>query len=223
MLIGVLGGTGPAGQGIAARLAASGHAVILGSRERARAATVVAELRDRWGERVAGLTPGANDEAAAAEAVVLATVWNAAVSTAAAHADALAGKVLVSIANGLVRAGKEFRAVIPDAGSLAAAVQKAAPTARVVAAFQHVPAAELGDLDHALDGDVLVAGDDDDARDTVLALVGSIPDLRAFDAGSLANALGIEAFAAAMLTVNLRHRGRATLHLSGVQPRGEAP
>jgi predicted dinucleotide-binding enzyme len=64
-----------------------------------------------------------------------------------------------------------------------------------------------------------VAGDDDAARDAVLDLVDSIPGLRAFDAGSLANAAGIEAFTAALITVNIRHRGQASVHLAGVEPR----
>ena len=67
---------------------------------------------------------------------------------------------------------------------------------------------------------MLVVGDDDDARATVLDLIDGIPDLRAFDAGSLENAVGIETFAAALLTVNLRHKGEATLRIDGV---GRAP
>ena len=219
MQIGVLGGTGPQGQGIAVRLAAAGHRVILGSRDRDRAAHVVDELRARWGERAAGLEPGSNDAAADAEVVVLATVWDAAVPTAQAHAAQLAGKVVVAMANGLEKRGRQFHPVIPEEGSLAAAVQAAAPGARVVAAFQHVPAAALADLDQPLIGDVLVAGDDDDARTLVLDLVDELDGLRALDAGPLANALGIEAFAAALLTVNLRHKGEGTLRLDGIGER----
>src|SRR5207244_4679003 len=91
MQIGVLGGTGPAGRGIATRLAAAGHEVILGSREQARAQAVVDDLRALWGERVAGLSAGTNHDAADADLVVLATDWDAAVPTATAHADPLAG------------------------------------------------------------------------------------------------------------------------------------
>src|SRR5436305_8711013 len=106
MHIGVLGGTGPAGRGIATRLAASGHRVTVGSRERERAAQVVDDVKARWGDRVASLEPGTNDAAAAADLVVLATVWDAAVSTAQAHADQLDGKVVISMANGLRKEGQ---------------------------------------------------------------------------------------------------------------------
>jgi 8-hydroxy-5-deazaflavin:NADPH oxidoreductase len=218
MRIGVLGGTGPAGRGIAARLASVSHDVIVGSRDRERAQHVVDELRERWGERVATLSAGSNDDAASADVVVLATVWDAAVATAAAHAGQLAGKPVISMANGLVKQGREFRPVPSPAGSLAAEVQQAAPGAQVVAAFHLIPAAALADLDHELGSDVLVVGEDA-ARSVVLELVDGIPALRGLDAGSLANALGLEAFSSALLTVNLRHKGEATLRLDGIGPR----
>jgi NADPH-dependent F420 reductase len=218
MKIGVLGGTGPAGRGIATRLAAAGHEVIVGSRERERAQAVVDALQDQWGVRVDGLRAGTNRDAAHAELVVLATVWDAAVPTATAHADQLAGKTVISMANGLVKEGRQFVPVVSPAGSIAAEVQAAAPDARVVAAFHLVPAAALADLDHHLTSDVLVVGEDI-ARDVVLDLVDGIPDLRGLDAGPLANAIGIETFSAALLTVNLRHKGEGTLRLDGIGPR----
>jgi NADPH-dependent F420 reductase len=219
MKIGVLGATGPAGGALAARLASVGYDVIAGSRDPARAEAAVAETRQRWGDRVKSLHPGGNADAATAELVVVGTQWDAAVSTAEAHADALAGKVVVDMANGLTKHGREFHPVLPDEGSLAMAMQAAVPQARVVAALQHIPATALGDLDSAIDSDVIVCADDDVARTTVVDLVARIPNLRGFDGGSLANAVGIEAFAALLLTVNLRHQGKASLRLVGVEPR----
>jgi 8-hydroxy-5-deazaflavin:NADPH oxidoreductase len=218
MNIGVLGATGPAGGGLAARLASLGYEVIAGSRDAARAEAAVGKARERWGDRVSGLKAGANADAAAADLVFVATQWEATVPTAAQHADALAGKVVVAMANGLIKHGREFRPVLPDEGSLALALQAAATDAHVVAAFHLVPAAALGDLDHAIDSDVIVCADDDDARATVLDLVAHIPDLRGFDGGSLANSVGLEAFAAVLLTINLRHKGKASLRLVGVEP-----
>lgn len=223
MQIGVLGGTGPAGRGLAARLASLGHHVVLGSRGQDRAVAVVEELADEWGSRVASLVGGANEVAAAApDLVVVATTWEAAVATAAEHAGLLAGKVVVSMANGLEKVGREFRPVLPPEGSIAAAIQAAAPDARVAAAFQHVPASAFADLDEPLRGDIVVCADDDDARETVLDLVTTMPVLRAFDGGTLANAVGIEAFAALLLSINLRHKGKGSLQLLGVDGRGEA-
>jgi hypothetical protein len=216
MEIGVLGATGPAGRGLAARLASAGHDVVAGSRDRAKSAKTVAGLAERWGERVATLRAGTNADAAhAPDLVVVATTWEAAVPTTAAHADALDGKLVVCMANGLERVDDQFRAVLPKEGSLAEAVQAAAPGAKVVAAFQHVPAAALLALDRLLEGDVIVCADDREAGAVVRRLVVELPELRAFDGGSLANSVGIEAFAALLLSVNLRHRGTGALRLMG--------
>ncbi|MCJ7438244.1 MAG: NADPH-dependent F420 reductase [Acidimicrobiia bacterium] len=216
--IGVLGATGPAGRGLAARLACLGHDVIAGSRDAARSASAVAELSERWGDRLATLVPGTNADAAAArDLVIVATTWDAAVDTTRDHAGLLEGKVVVAMANGLVRVGKEFQPVLPEEGSLAAAMQAVAPGARVVAAFQHVPAAAFAALDEPLESDVVVCGDDDAARATVLDLVYAMPNLRGLDGGSLANAVGIEAFAAVLLSINLRYKGKGTLRLLGVE------
>jgi NADPH-dependent F420 reductase len=219
MKIGILGGTGPAGKGIAAQLAALGHTVVVGSRDRDRAERTVAELQERWGDRLQTLEAGTNPQAADADVVVIATAWDAAAPTARYVSDKLAGKVVVAMANGLEKQGSEFVAVMPDEGSIAEAIQAAAPKARVVAALQHIPARALGDLDGELDSDVLVVGDDDEARTLILDLVDQIPGLRAFDAGSLRNARGIEAVAAPLLTINLRHKGEATLRISGAGER----
>jgi NADPH-dependent F420 reductase len=201
-------------------LASIGHQVTLGSRDAQRAAGVVDELRARWGDQVAGLRPGDNGAAAgAADLVVLATVWDAAVPTATEHAGALASKTVIAMANGLKKQGRTFTPVLPPEGSLAQAVQVAAPDAHVVAAFHLIPAATLGDLERELGQDVLVVGDDDDARIRVLDLVDSIPGLRGLDAGPLVNALGLEAFSAALLTVNLRHKGEGSLRVEGIGPR----
>jgi hypothetical protein len=149
----------------------------------------------------------------------VATVWDAAVPTTRQLAPLLEGAVVIAMANGLEKRGREFRALLPEEGSIAEAIQLAAPGARVVAALQHVPAKVLGNLDRPLDSDVLVVGDDDEARTTVLDLVDSLPGCRAFDAGSLSNARGLEAVAAPLLTVNLRHTGEATLRISGAGER----
>lgn len=221
MEIGVLGATGPAGKGLAARLASVGHDVVAGSRDPSRSAEATAALAERWGTRVASLRPGTNADAASAhDLVVLATTWEGAVDTASAHAGELAGKVVVSMANGLERIGDEFRVVLPDGRSLAEAVQTAAPAARVVSAFHLVPAAAFAALDTPLISDVVVCSDDRDASVQLRHLVATLPDLRGFDGGSLANSVGMEAFAAVLLTINVRQRGKATLQLAGVEPPG---
>lgn len=215
--IGVLGATGPAGRGLAARLASVGHDVVAGSRDESRSEAIVAELRDEWGPRVDSMTAASNAEAAKSDLVVIATTWEGAVATATEHADALAGKPVIAMANGLEKVGREFHPVLPKGRSLSEAIQAVAPAARVVAAFQNVPAAAFADLERPIESDVIVCGDDEPARTLVLELVAGIPDLRAFDGGSLVNAVGIEAFAAVLLTCNLRHKGKGTLRMLGLE------
>src|SRR5262249_58348521 len=96
---------------------------------------------------------------------------------AAAQADALAGKRVIAMANGLEKVGREFRPVLPRGESLSRAIRDAAPGSYVVAAFQHVPAAAFAALDEPLQSDVVVCSDHDDAREMVMRLVAGIPEL----------------------------------------------
>ena len=211
MDVGILGGTGPAGQALAARLASLGYDVMVGSRSEDKAATVCDELRARWPDHRLSLEPATNEGAAKATIVVVGTQWAAAEPTVAALAGALAGKVVISMGNALTKVGKELRAVTLPSGSVAAAVQAAAPEALVAAAFQHIPARELGHLDHPVDGDVLICTDHDEALEATSALVRAIPGLRPLSAGSLAMAGTVEAFTAVLV----RFR-RASLRLTGI-------
>ncbi len=217
MDVGIIGGTGPAGRGLALRLAAAGMSVAIGSRDTARAAGAVDELTGTWSARIAGGLHGvANEEAAAARIVVLATPWDGAVQAASGLAGPLAGKVLVSMANALVREGREMLALIPPRGSVAAAVQAALPRTRVAAAFHHLPARDMGDLDSGLIADVLVCADDPEATAETMSLVERIEGLRPLDAGSLNQAAAIEAFTAVCVTLNMRHHAHSTLKLAGI-------
>lgn len=216
MNIGVLGATGPAGRGLAARLADIGYDVVAGSRERAKAEAMVGGLRDRWGDRLDRLAPGDNQSACEADVVVVAVQADAALATARGFTDELVGKIVVSMTNNLVRHGTEFNAVLPPHGSVAKEMQALLWRSRVVTAFHLVPATEWAVLDRKMDGDVVACGDDDAARQVLLDIIGDIPDLRAFDGGSLENAVGIETFAAVLLTINVRHKAKAGLRLSGI-------
>ena len=83
--------------------------------------------------------------------VVIATPWDGATQTATSVAGHLDGKIVISMANAVIRIGKEFQPLVPPRGSVAASVQAAVPKCQVAAAFHHVPAKELGDLDHPID------------------------------------------------------------------------
>jgi hypothetical protein len=189
--------------------------VYLGSRDQAKAEATVRGLSERWGPRMAHIDAVTNAEAAeAGEVIVLGTTAKATVATAAEHAARLAGKPTVSMANAMRRVGSNFEPVRIEEGSIAQAVQKAAPDALVAAALHHIPAAALQNLDKpTLQGDVAVVSDDLEAMRATQALVSAMPELRALDGGSLENAIALEAFCAVLLTVNVRYGGKATLRL----------
>ena len=121
------------------------------------------------------------------------------------------------MANALVRVGHEFQPLVPPRGSVAAHVQAAVPDCRIVAAFHHLPAKELGHLGAPIDSDVLICGDDPEAVREVSDIVGRIPGCRPLDAGELSNATAIEAFTAVLLQLNVRYRTRVAPKLTGIR------
>jgi NADPH-dependent F420 reductase len=214
--VGILGGTGPAGRGLALRLADAGAQVTIGSRDAERAQEVVEDLRARWPDRPLALTGADNAGAAAAELVVLATPWDSACPTVRALREPLAGKVLISMANALVKDGREMLPLVPSRGSVAAAVQASVPDSLVAASFHHLPAAEMENLESGLEADVLVCSDHPEATAATVDLVNQLRGLRPLDAGSLSQAAAIEAFTAVFITLNIRYKAHSTLRLAGI-------
>ncbi|MCU1460042.1 MAG: putative NADPH-dependent reductase [Acidimicrobiales bacterium] len=215
--VGIFGATGPAGSGLAARLASVGIEVVIGSRDQGRAESVCQSIRDRWPDQDLPLKGAVNAEAAKADVIVIATPWDAAASTAGSVAEHLDGKVVISMANALAKVGNEFDALVPPRGSVAAHVQAEIPHACVAAAFHHLPARELANLAAPLDADVLVCSDHPKATAATIELVGRMPALRGLDAGSLANATAIEALTAVLLQLNVRYKTRAGIRITGVE------
>jgi NADPH-dependent F420 reductase len=217
MRIGILGGTGPAGTALGARLASVGYEVVLGSRSRYRAMEARDEIIGAWPDLHLAIDASDNAGAADADLVVIATPWDSAATTADSVKGHLAGKVVVSMANALVRLGQEFQPLVPPRGSVAAHVQAAVPECRVVAAFHHLPAKELGHLGEPIDSDVLICSDDIEATKIVSEIVRKIPGCRPLDAGELSNATAIEAFTAVLLQLNVRYRTRVAPKLTGIK------
>ena len=219
MQIGILGGTGPAGTALGARLASVGYDVVLGSRSKYRAMETRDALREKWADRELTIDAADNQGAASAELVIIATPWDSAATTARELEPYLAGKVVISMANALVRVGHEFQPLVPPRGSVAAHVQAAVPTCRVVAAFHHLPAKELGHLGEPIESDVLICSDDITATEIVSEIVTKIPGCRPLDAGELSNATAIEAFTAVLLQLNVRYKTRVAPRLTGIRER----
>jgi 8-hydroxy-5-deazaflavin:NADPH oxidoreductase len=214
--VGILGGTGPAGRGVAVRLAESGVRVTIGSRDAERAVDIAGDVVARWPGLELAIDGADNADAAGAELVVVATPWDSAIATVRALREPLAGKVVVSMANALVKEGREMLALLPPRGSVAAAVQAALPESLVSAAFHHLPASEMEDLESGLEADVLVCSDHPQATAATVGLVEQMRGLRPLDAGSLSQAAAIEAFTAVCITLNIRHKAHSTLRMAGI-------
>ncbi|MEY4373468.1 MAG: hypothetical protein RL219_2237 [Actinomycetota bacterium] len=217
MEIGIFGGTGSAGSALGTRLASVGYDVILGSRSPERAQAAADEIVAEHPELSGRIRGGDNHAAASAEVVVIATPWDSAATTARENESVLRGKVVISMANALVRVGSEFQPLVPPRGSVAAHVSAAVPNCRVVAAMHHLPAKELGHIDRPIDSDVLICSDSPEATRITSEIVGRIPGCRPLDAGELSNAMAIEAFTAVLLQLNVKYRTRVAPRLTGIR------
>jgi 8-hydroxy-5-deazaflavin:NADPH oxidoreductase len=208
--IAVVGGTGPEGSGLALRWAQSGLDVIIGSREAARADSAATQLKERVGAaaRVRGL-----DNVAAvqqAETIVLTVPFQAQLSTLKSIESALRpGQVLVDCSVPLATAvgGRPTAMLSIWQGSAAQQAATAVPRGvAVIGAFHNVSAPHLEQLDHPVACDVLVCGDNREAKDRVRRLVEAITGCRYVDAGPLANARIVESLTALLIGINIRHK-----------------
>jgi len=209
--VAIVGGTGAEGFGLALRLGRAGERVIIGSRAADRGAASAERAIETLGEgEILGTS---NDEAAAAADVVFVTVpFEGQAETYRAIKDAVRpGTVVCDATSPLATAvgGRAWHVVRPWHGS--AAEQAAAilgEGARVVAGFHTTPAEALQDLDTPMDSDVIVCGDDAEAKRTVGALIERIPDLRWVDAGLLSQARIAETMTALLISINRTYKVR---------------
>jgi NADPH-dependent F420 reductase len=215
LVIGILGGTGDQGRGLARRFAQAGHPVIIGSRRHERAQDTALQIAQETGNRVRGL---ANADAARESGVVIAAVpWEGHGELLSALAAELAGKIVVDCVNPL---GFDQRGAYPLPVAEGSAAEQAAallPGSRVVAAFHHVSAVLLLDPEvDTIDLDVLVLGDDRHATDLVQALAARIPGVRGIYAGRLRNCGQIEALTANLVSINRRYKAHAGLRITDI-------
>ena len=200
LTVAVLGGTGKEGSGLAMRWAINGYRVIIGSRDTNRAMERAGELNTQLG---VDYLIGMDNAAAAAEAnlVIVSVPYDAHAATLESVKDQLQGKILVDIA--VPMQPPNIRSVYVPPGKSAALEAQAILGAgvKVVAAFHNVSAAKLKDPNTTIDCDVLVCGDDDDAKKDVMHLV-EAAGMRGIDAGPLANSVAAEALTPVLLHIN---------------------
>ncbi len=205
MKVALLGGTGHEGRGLAMRWARAGHHVVVGSRDVERARSTAESIA----RATCGHAEGATNElaAAAGELAVLAVPFAALAPLLEAAREHLAGKVVISTVVPI-----DFSTPHPFAppheGSAAELAQVLLPNARVVAAFHHVAAHDLEDLSRAVDGDVLLAGNDKTAKSEVAHLVRDV-GARPVDVGALPQSAVLEAMTTLLIRINRLHRTKS--------------
>ena len=196
-MIGIVGGSGDFGQGVAGRLRAHGYEVLIGSRTPREEFVSNTECAER------------------SEIVFLSIPARSVEETARQLAPSLAGKVVVSVAAAVTfRDGKPVAE--PGPLSLAEIAQRELPEARVVSALQTVSAKLLAELDHELDEDVLICGDDPEAKDAIADLVDKLVSGVAVDCGPLATSRCLETLTVALIHVNRRYRTNAGIRITGL-------
>jgi 8-hydroxy-5-deazaflavin:NADPH oxidoreductase len=215
----IVGGTGALGFGLALRLGRAGVPVLIGSRDAGRAQEAA--------ERAQAILPQGSfsgkqnqDAAGQAELVILAVPFrNQSENLTNLRQTLRPGQVLVDATVPLAAAvsGKATRTLGVWQGSAAQQAEEMAPEGvLVVSAFHTVSAALLSDLDHDLDEDVLICGDDSAAKDRVAELVRSIEGLRPVDCGRLEMARILEQLTPLIISINVRHKVRAGIKITGL-------
>ena len=200
----IVGGSGALGAGLAKRWARKGHQIIIGSRDEKRASEAASRLNNEAGTAsIVGMENKVASENG--EIVVLTVPFSNHMSTLSLIAPALDNKILIDVTVPLVP--PKVRTVhIPEGGSCAKAAQEfLGQTVRVVSAFQSVAATHLDDLEHEIDCDVLVCGNDPEAREVVVELA-SDADMKAWHAGVIANSIVAGAMTSSLIFMNNRYK-----------------
>jgi len=197
--IAIVGGTGALGAGLALRWARAGHKVVIGSREAARAIEQAEIMSTQCGVRVSA----ADNKTAAEQAdiVVIAVPFSHHRATLESIQPNLRNKILIDVTVPLMP--PKVRTVqLPAEGSVGKGTQMfLGKEVKVVSAFQNVAASHLADLDHAIDCDVLVCGNDKDARSTVVGLAEDA-GMKAWHAGRIDNSAVAEALTSTLIFIN---------------------
>jgi 8-hydroxy-5-deazaflavin:NADPH oxidoreductase len=218
--IALIGGTGAEGRGLATRFALAGHRVIIGSRDAARAAGAAAEIAKLLTTAARPGSPqlaGADnlDAASQADVAVIVLPYEAHGTTLASLAGALAGKVVVD-AVAPVRFERGPRPIDVPEGSAAQQAAVLLPGSRVIGAFQTVAATTLQDPDAPIDEDVLLTGDDAEAKALVRTLVEGIVGARAVDAGPLRYSRFVEGITVLLIGINGRYKAHSGIRVVGL-------
>jgi 8-hydroxy-5-deazaflavin:NADPH oxidoreductase len=219
--VAILGGTGPAGMGLALRWTRAGESIIIGSRDAQRAQEIAANIKKKTGNgaRVTGVE---NSQAcAAADILVLTVPFEAQASLLKQLKPAMRpGSILIDATVALAASvgGRASRTLGVWQGSAAQQALELVPKGVSVAAAFHNLSAELLNGDEPLDCDVITCSDDPNASQIARDLAARLPGVRAIDGGKLENARLLEQITALLVGLNIRHKGHGGIRITGLPP-----
>lgn len=211
--IGIVSGTGAFGRALAARFASAGVNVIVGSRSPDHARDVVADIANRWPDHTLPLIGSSNNDAASCPAVVLACPAEHMASSVERLAPLLRDRLVIVTGSRLTR-GPLGVQVPRTLRPVAEEIAQLLPFSAVSAAFHHLPAGRLADLDDVLDCDVLYCADTGVGMSATERLVATVPGLNPVYAGPLRNAIALETMTAVLADVSRRTKSHRTLRLA---------
>lgn len=208
MKISLLGGTGDIAEGLVLRWSKEGHEIYIGSRSQEKAEGIAAEYIEKL--KALGIEPKihgmANADAAKhSEVIIISIPPEYAASTIEGCADSITDQIVVTPVVSMKKEGKTFLFDPPAQGSSAEEIRQALPaTAKLVSAYHNLPAKELAQIDEDMDYDVVICGDDEEAKEVVKDLTEQMKNLRVLDAGPLAVSPMIEAITPLIVSLNVR-------------------
>jgi NADPH-dependent F420 reductase len=210
MKIALLGGTGDIAEGLVLRWSKAGHEIFIGSRSDEKAKTIASGYIETLSKL--GINPNIHgmpnaDAARAAEVVVISIPPEYAASTVRQIRDSFINQIVITPVVSMVKKGKYFMYSPPPQGSCALEIKEALPEGvKLVSAYHNLPAKELSKIDQDLDYDVVICGDDEEAKAVVKKLTEDMPNLRALDAGPLEVSMMIEAITPLIVNLNMRYK-----------------
>ncbi|MFL2756777.1 MAG: NADPH-dependent F420 reductase [Dehalococcoidia bacterium] len=210
-MIGFIGGTGPEGRGLALRFALAGEKVFIGSRNKSRGIEIAEEIEKHSPGFVIG---GSNEEASAkSDIIVIATPYDAQRTTVQELKSHLNGKIIVNVIAPLSFNKGSISSIRVEDGSAALECQKLLPDSSVISAFNNISAQDLLKKDKKIDCDVIVCGNEDNSKKTVMDLAEKIYSIRAIDGGTLENSRYVEDLTALLLNINKIYKWHSSIKI----------
>jgi len=206
MIIALLGGTGNLGKGLAIRFAIAGYDVVVGSRDSKKAEEKALEYSEVCGLKIKGLNNV--DALKICDVAILTIPWKQVTDFIVQLKDLFKNKIVVSPVVPMERINGVFVYTPPPEGSMAEKIASILKDSSVVSAYHNIPAKRFAKIDEKVDFDVIVCGDDIEAKNIVIDITNDVDGLRALDGGELSNSRVVESLTPFIINLSLKNKIR---------------